>query len=452
MSDKFAMPGNNLKRVSILLATAAFLSLSVGGVSAQQPTAAPDISAADLPITSKAVLNDDEMQILVARIALYPDELVALITSASLYPLQVVEAERFLVAVKTNSSLKPKEEWDGSVISLLNYPQIVKMMSDDLEWTQAIGNAVANQQKDMLLAIQTLRDKAVADGVIKSDEKVQVVKENNNVVIKSADPQVIYVPQYPPQMLYEPGYAVAPVSYYPDPYPSYYSPAATYFAGFVTGTIFAAAVDWDHGGVWGGRYDGADIEINCNRCMNNVDVNGRVNFNDVDWKNVDRSKIDFDRNQLAKIDNNNIRTRLEKSGGDNIKTRAQSLNAEKVRARQNKVNTSTIKDVRANKVQDTRKGANIQPEGKKRPSAAVKDHPRPSTAAKDHPRPSQNAKNTMAGKHDDRPNRPSGLGEVRSGASAHKSSQRGSRAMEGRKLEHKPSGGGHNRKQREHRR
>ncbi|MEJ5018790.1 DUF3300 domain-containing protein [Ochrobactrum vermis] len=443
MNGRSAVPSNNLKRISLLLATTTFLALSADGASAQQPAAIPTASTTDSQVTSKAALSDQEMQILVARIALYPDELVALITSASLYPLQVVEAARFLDTVKTNSSLKPKEEWDGSVISLLNYPQIVKMMSDDLEWTQAIGNAVASQQKDMLVAIQTLRDKAVADGVIKSDDKVQVTKENNNVVIKSADPQKIYVPQYEPQMLYESGYAVAPVSYYPDPYPNYYYPTATYFAGFVTGAVFAAAVDWDDWGVWGGRYDGADIDIDCNHCMNNIDLNGRVNFNDVDWKDVDRSKLSFDHSQFSKIDSKNIRTRLEKTGGDNIRNRAQSLKTDKIGARQNKISTSTIKDVRANKVQGTRKAANIQSQVKKRPSKA----------AQSHNGPAHTVKHSMAGKHDVRPKRPSGLGEVRPRASAHMSSQRGGRAMGGgHQFERRSMGGGHARMPHGHRR
>lgn len=92
-------------------------------------------------------LEEDELEILVARIALYPDELVAVISEASLYPLQIVEANRFLDQVAKKPGLKPKESWDGSVISLLNYPDIVKMMSDDLEWTQALGDALTYQQK-----------------------------------------------------------------------------------------------------------------------------------------------------------------------------------------------------------------------------------------------------------------------------------------------------------------
>ena len=124
--------------------------------------------------TSPEPLSADEMEVLVARIALYPDELIAVITAASLYPLQIVEAARYLDQYAKDKSLKPKESWDGSVISLLNYPEVVKMMSDDLEWTQALGDAIAYQQKDVLVAIQQLRDEAVAKSVIKTDDKIQV--------------------------------------------------------------------------------------------------------------------------------------------------------------------------------------------------------------------------------------------------------------------------------------
>lgn len=117
---------------------------------AQEQTAAPAAPAAQAP----EPLSADELEVLVARIALYPDELVAVISAAALYPLQIVEAARYLDSYARDKTLKPKESWDGSVVSLLNYPEIVKMLSDDLEWTQAFGDALIYQQKDVLIAIQ----------------------------------------------------------------------------------------------------------------------------------------------------------------------------------------------------------------------------------------------------------------------------------------------------------
>ena len=237
--------------------------------------------------------------------------LIAVITAASLYPLQIVEAARYLDQYAKDKNLKPKDSWDGSVISLLNYPDVVKMMSDDLEWTQSLGDAIAYQQKDVLVAIQQLRDEAVAKGVIKTDDKMKVETTGDNVVIQSANPEEIYVPHYEPEMLYEPNYVAEPISYYPDPYPNYWYPGATFFAAAATGAIWAAAVDWDDWGVWGGGWDGGDIDIDCNDCFNNRDFNGKVNFNDVDWKNIDRSKINIDRDQLNKLDRTNIKNKVE---------------------------------------------------------------------------------------------------------------------------------------------
>ncbi len=337
------------RRMALFVAAIVFLGFCGGMADAQEAAVASQPSAA-VDSGASSELTDGEMQVLVARIALYPDDLVALITSASLYPLQIVEASRFLDQVKGNSSLKPKSDWDGSVVSLLNYPDIVKMMSDDLDWTQQLGDAVADQQKDLLIAIQALRDKAVADGIIKTDDKVKVVQQNENVVIQAANPEKIYVPQYAPQMLYEEGYAAAPVSYYPDPYPNYYYPTAPYFAGFVTGAVFGAVVDWDRWGVWGGRFDGNDIDIDCDHCFNNINRNGKINFNDVDWKNVDRGKIKFDHNQFANIDKTNIRNRLEAGGNNDIRAKAKSVRSKVQNVDRAKISPSAIKDIRANRI------------------------------------------------------------------------------------------------------
>ncbi len=316
--------GRSLATAALLLSvTAAPVFVApVRAQDASQTAAAPADADDDAP----DLLTEDEMEVLVARIALYPDELVAVITSASIYPLQIIEAQRFLDQSKTKKDLKPKDSWDGSVISLLNYPDIVKMMSDDLEWTQSLGAALTYQQKDVLIAIQALRDKAVADNIIKSDDKVTVVNQGDNVVIQAKDPDKIYVPQYPPEMLYEENYAPAPISYYPDPYPNYYYPTATFFAGAVTGAIWASVVDWDDWGVWGGRWNGGDVDIDCNKCFNNIDIDrNKFKMNDIDWKNVDRSKISFDKNQFNRVDHNAMRNDFKANRDNNIGIKAKDL-------------------------------------------------------------------------------------------------------------------------------
>lgn len=410
----------------------------------EQTAAAPDTGS---ETAAPAPLSADELEVLVARIALYPDELVALVTSASLFPLQIVEAARFLDQYAKDDSLKPKESWDGSVVSLLNYPQIVKMMSDDLEWTQQLGDAIAWQQKDVLIAIQQLREEAVAKDIIKSDDKVTVQTSGDNIVIQSASPEVVYVPQYEPEMLYVPDYAPAPISYYPDPYPNYWYPTATFFAGAVTGAVWAAAVDWDDWGVWGGRWDGNDIDVDCNNCFNNRDFNGKVDFNDIDWKNVDRSKLNIDRDQFNKFDRTNIKNRVERNTDNSIRNRASEIKRNDIAARRPGKEGRSSADVRKS-VQEGLKNPTTRPSARadgdraaNRPAAANRDGNRPGKVERPAGKPKP------AAKRDSRPSKPSGLGKVDRGKTAKVQSNRGAKSMGGGqrgggRAMKKPGGGG----------
>ncbi|WP_426230549.1 DUF3300 domain-containing protein [Pararhizobium sp. DWP3-4] len=421
-------------RYRLLIATG--LCLSLAGIPIERfgwPSAfAQDTAAAVSDATqddTPAPLTEDELEILVARIALYPDELVALISSASLYPLQIVEAARFQGQLKKNAKLKPKSTWDGSIVSLLNYPQIVTMMSDDLDWTQSLGDALSYQQKDVLIAIQQLRDKAVADGIIKTDDKIKVSQENDNVVIVAANPEKIYVPQYEPEMLYQPGYVAAPIAYYPEPYPNYYYPTATFFAGVVTGAVWVAAVDWNRWGVAGGRWNG-NVDIDCNNCFNNI--NGKVNINDLDWKNVDRSKIKFDKNQFNNIDRTAFRNNIQADGNRN---KGNIIGNDRLTNTRNKPGNISVNDVRKSKIDADRINRN-RPEKKaaqaaqnRRPEAKVNK-----ASGKIKPQPNAKrpvAKAKPAARVDNRARRPPALGNVDSGRRAQIQSNRGRQAMSG---------------------
>ena len=413
-----------LMAAALLMLSSCYFSLP----SMAQDQAATDASAA--AEQAPEPLSDEELEILVARIALYPDELVALISGASLFPLQIVEASRFLDKAAKDKNLKPKDTWDGSVISLLNYPEIVTMMSDDLEWTQTLGEALTYQQKDVLIAIQQLRDEAVAAGVIESDDKMTIVEENDNIVIQSTSADTVYVPQYPPQMLYEPNYQMAPISYYPDPYPNYLYPTATFFAGAVTGALWGAAMDWDNWGVWGGRWDGGDVNIDCNNCLNNI--NGKVNFNDVDWKNVDRSKINFDKSQFNKIDRTAMRDRVKADGSNSLRTKAADINRDRPNALP--AGSGKVSDVRKSKIDNPRaKSGDL---AANRPGAKNTDRassggnrPAAKNASSRADRPV--GKPRPAAKADNRPRQPSGLGTVESGKREQVASRRGGQAMGG---------------------
>ena len=169
-------------------------------------------------------LSKEKLAQLLAPIALYPDELVAQILMASTYPLEIVEADRW---VQKNKKLKgddltkalEKEEWDPSVKSLVNFPSVLSAMSQKLDVTSKIGDAFLVQQKDVMDTIQDLRKKAQAAGNLKTTKEQTVVEEKETIVIKPADPQVVYVPTYNPTVVYGtwayPAYP--PYYYYPPP-------------------------------------------------------------------------------------------------------------------------------------------------------------------------------------------------------------------------------------------
>jgi hypothetical protein len=434
-----------------LFAGMSFALVMVPSISqAQTESAAASAEAATAAVDEAEPLSPEEMEVLVARIALYPDDLVAVITAASLYPLQIIEAERFLEDSKTKKDLKPKATWDGSVVSLLNYPEIVKMMSEDLDWTQLLGQAIVDQQQDVLDAIQQLREKAVAEKIISSDDKVTVVTEGDNIVIQPASTEVIYVPQYPPEMLYEDDYAYAPVAYYPDPYPYYWNPVAPFFAGAITGAIWAGIVDWDDG-VWGGNWGndwGNDIDIDCNKCIIGGDFNGKLDINNVDWTKIDRSKIKFDKNQLSKIDRSKVKTNIKTNDRNKITNRASDLKKNRPTTLPGKGNRPT-KDVRASTLEGLKKQPGARPSDKMaRPGQGAGDkmakpgqgiaNKRPEGGKIDRPV----GKPKPAARPDNRPKNPSPMGEMKKGKQAKKDSNRGAKSMGGGYKKPQVGGGG----------
>jgi hypothetical protein len=221
----------------------------------------------------------EEADKLVGPIALYPDDLVAIILPASTNPLQLVQADRYLDKRKADPKLPVDEKWDDAIKSLLNYPDVVKMMSADLDWTSALGEAVVADQGAVLDAIQSFRRRAQAAGNLKSDGKQVVAAEKEIITIVPADPQVIYVPQYNPTTVVT--YGVAPVwGYYPTPYPSYYYPYPP-GAALATGVIWGAAI----GAAWSGNHYGANYSGNANI---NVNRNTNINTGNINTGNINR--------------------------------------------------------------------------------------------------------------------------------------------------------------------
>ena len=230
-------------------------------------------------------------------------------------------------------------------------------------------------------------------------------------------------------------------------------PDATFFAGAVTGAIWAAAVDWDDWGIWGGGWDGGDIDIDCNNCFNNRDFNGKINFNDVDWKNIDRAKINIDRDQLNKLDRTNIKNRIERNGDNAIRDRARDIKKRDQVA--NRVPGKTRRNERRAQ-EHARRAEGPGRSGCKQAGQPAERQPTRRQARRRQPPSRKPAKaNRKAGKPkpaarvDNRPKKPSGLGNVDRGKATKVSSNRGHKSMGGgqrggggHKQVRRPSGGG----------
>ena len=198
--------------------------------------------------TSDATLGATELEELVGPIALYPDDLLAIVLPASTYPLEIVQAARFLELIENDDSLEPDEDWDESVVALLNYPDVVNMMNDDIDWTWRLGDAVLSQQAAVIAAVEAFRDRAYAAGNLKSDDRQVVTVDDGVIEIEPVDDEIIYVPYYEPSevVVYQP----RPVYYYyPDPYPVYYYPypAGYHFRSrYFWGVTTAFSIGWSN--------------------------------------------------------------------------------------------------------------------------------------------------------------------------------------------------------------
>jgi hypothetical protein len=281
-----------------LLAIAlAFAAASQASNAQEQPAAAPQ---------QQQLLDQAQLDQLVAPIALYPDTLLAQVLMASTYPLEVVQADRF---AKANKSLKDdalenalaKQDWDASVKQLVYTPTVLDMMNEKLDWTQALGDAVLAQQADVMDAIQRLRAKAEANGKLESTKQQTVKTEQQAdkevIVIEPTTPDTVYVPYYEPAVVY---------GAWPYPaYPPYYFPPP---AGWVVGGAIATGVAWGVGYAIGREiwddfdWGHGDIKVNVDR---NVNINrGDVNFNKWEHNSYHRRGVNYQntdvKNKFAK--------------------------------------------------------------------------------------------------------------------------------------------------------
>ena len=210
-----------MRWLTTTVAVAALISVGITGrfpaVMAQEivlPPPRPSLTEAQTSLTSAAVahdldglaaedsISDEELNALVAPVALYPDALLAQVLVAATYPLQIVEADRLLAESERMSDDELSEaiaeqDWDPSVLVLTTgFPTVVERMADDLDWTEQLGLAMVSQDDDVLAAVQRMRREALDTGYLNSNEAQVVDQTDDQIYIRPADPDVVYVPNY----------------------------------------------------------------------------------------------------------------------------------------------------------------------------------------------------------------------------------------------------------------
>jgi len=248
--------------VSLLSLTLSFAAWPQN-LPAYQDAQAPNQAAQEQQYAQQ---TPDELQQLVAPIALYPDSLVAQILAASAFPEQVVEADRW---VQANPDLKgdalgqavDQQPWDPSVKALAAFPSVLGNMDKNLSWTSSLGDAYYNQQQDVMDAVQVMRERAQEAGNLKTTPQQTVTAQGSTIIIEPAEPDVVYVPAYDPWLVYG-GPIVAWPGWYPYPGIWYGGPYLSFGVGFGIGFYGGYGWGWHH---WGSDWHNHAVIYNHNR-------------------------------------------------------------------------------------------------------------------------------------------------------------------------------------------
>ena len=270
---------NRASRCLVAIVCASLVTSGETVFLAQAPAQATPQAAAEEP-----KLPPEQLDALVAPVALYPDPLLGQVLVASTYPLEIIQLQQWLLK---NKGLKDKaladavakQPWDPSIQSMAALPDVVKRLGDDIQWTTDLGNAFLAQQGDVMDAVQRMRKKAQGTGTLKTTEQqkveTKVVEEKTVIVVEQANPQVVYVPSYNPVVVYGPPVYAYPPIYYP---PSTGAIVATAAISFGVGMMMGAAWGggWGYGCGWGHN----DINVNVNNNFNrNTNINRNTNVN-----------------------------------------------------------------------------------------------------------------------------------------------------------------------------
>ena len=277
-------------------------------------------------------LSAEQMDNLLAPIALYPDPLLAQVFPASTFVDQIDQAARWLRSHNNNSAGVDNQSWDVSVRSIAHYPQVVYMMSDKLDWTTALGQAYVNQSTDVLTSVQRLRARAKAAGYLVTTPQQVVIVEKEVIKVVPAQPQVIYVPTYNPQVVY-----VQPTG--PSTGTVVAAAAISFGVGLAIGAWLNNDCNWYshtvyyhgwHGVGWistsshyvhvnsvyvNTRYSTVHVNsavvtrnVNYNNVSHYNNVNRNVNYNNVNVNNVNRNNVNVNNVNRNNVNVNNVNT------------------------------------------------------------------------------------------------------------------------------------------------
>src|SRR5271157_3918900 len=255
------------QELTALVCVAAIVPGNAAAVQTQPPAAPAEQATVKLPA--------DQLDSLVAPIALYPDPLLSQVLVASTYPLEVIQLQQWLAQHKdlkeqALADAVKKQDWDPSIQGLAALPDVVKLLAENIKWTTDLGNAFLAQQNDVMDAVQRMRKKAKDAGTLKSTEQqkveTKVVESKTVIVVQQANPTVVYVPSYNPTVVYgAPVYAYPPIAYPP---PGYYAAgmAISFGVGVAMGAMWGGG--WGYNSGWGGN-NNVTINNNNNNFVNN---------------------------------------------------------------------------------------------------------------------------------------------------------------------------------------
>src|SRR5579863_8874150 len=236
-----------------------------------------------------AVQSPEQLQQLVAPIALYPDALVAQILAAATYPDQIVQAESWMQQHKDLQGQQlaaqvDTQSWDPSVKALVQFPSVLANMNQNLAWTSELGDSHVNQQQELAQAIQVMRQRAQQAGNLSTTAQEKVATKDKAIVIEPAVTDEVYVPEYDPWLVYGAPLAVFPGWY---PYPGLFldGPGIAFGLGFGIGLFGGFGWGWGHWGYDWHHYGRVEYNHNTYVSHSRTIINrnsfraGRTNFN-----------------------------------------------------------------------------------------------------------------------------------------------------------------------------